>query len=120
MRVPATGAAGAAVVVIVFGLLLSRPAFLADLDSRLYDSLTACAGPGKQSGKVAIVEIDEASLKSFGRWPWPRDLVDRLLRRILENGAAAVVVDIMFPEADRGHDEAFAGTLRGKPVVIGY
>ncbi|OQX40324.1 MAG: hypothetical protein B0D88_08700, partial [Candidatus Sedimenticola endophacoides] len=35
-------------------------------------------------GQVAIVEIDDASLQSHGRWPWPRALQARLIERISE------------------------------------
>jgi PAS domain S-box-containing protein len=115
-------AGGAAIVLIVVGAFVLRPVFLGNLDDRACDLLTAWAGPGKPSGHVAIVEIDEKSLAQFGRWPWPRDLVGLLARRILEHGAAAVVFDMMFPEADRSgtRGEIFAEALSGKPTVIGY
>lgn len=120
MRVPARATAGAAMVAIVSGILLSYPTSFVNLESRFFDVLTRWSGPGTPSGQVAIVAIDEPSLTSFGRWPWPRDLIARLLRGILESGSRTVVLDIMFPQTDRGNDEVLAGALRGQPVVDGY
>ena len=113
-------AAGSAVVVVTLGIFLVRPVPVADLDSRVCDLLTGWAGPGKQSGGVVIVEIDETSLAQFGRWPWPRDLVGRLSRAILDHGGAAVALDVMFPQEDGANDKVLAEAISGKPVVVGY
>jgi len=113
-------AAGSVVVLMVLGIFLVRPAPVADLDSKACDLLTGWAGPGKQSGHVVIVEIDEKSLGQFGRWPWSRDLVGQLSRSILEHGAATVALDMMFPQEDGTNDEVLAGAISGKPVVVGY
>jgi two-component system, cell cycle sensor histidine kinase and response regulator CckA len=128
-------AAGSAVVLIVLGVFLVRPVPVVDLDYKVCDLLTGWVGPPKQSGRVVIVEIDEKSLAQFGRWPWPRDLLGLLTRKILDHGAAAVVLDMMFPQEDRGttrstadigeapsatNDEVLAGALSGRPVVVGY
>jgi PAS domain S-box-containing protein len=117
MRVVTTGAA---VITIVLGVFWARPAPLEDLDAKVCDALTGWAGPGVQSNRVVIVEIDERSLDKFGRWPWSRDLVARLSSGILDHGAAALVLDMMFPQEDRGNDEALANALAGKPGVVGY
>ena len=40
--------------------------------------------PQLAKGPVAIVDVDDLSLKEFGRWPWPRSflaLVEQLKRR---------------------------------------
>ena len=94
-------AAGSAIVLMVVAIFLVRPAPVVNLDHKVLDLLTGWAGPGKQSGRVVVVEIDEASLREFGGWPWPRDLLSRLTRRLLDRGAATVVFDMMFPQEDR-------------------
>jgi len=50
---------------------------------------------------VRIVDIDEESLQRLGQWPWPRDLMARLVDRLGELGAATVALDIIFAEPDR-------------------
>jgi len=113
-------AAGSAVVLMVLAIFLANPALLANLDSKACDVLASWAGPGEPSGQVAIVEIDEASLSQFGRWPWPRDLVARLTRGILGHGAAAVALDVMFPQEDGPRDQVLGDALSGKPALVGY
>ena len=132
MRVVATGFA---VVLVVLGVFLVRPAPVVDLDHKVCDWLAGWAGPGEPSGRVVIVEIDEKSLAQFGRWPWPRDLVSLIARSILDHGASLVVLDMMFPQEDRSttrttggfgqarsgtNDEVLAEALSGKPAVVGY
>src|SRR5690606_21119535 len=50
---------------------------------------------------VHIVDIDEAALAAIGQWPWPRDVFALLTQRLLEMGAAAVTLDLLFSEPDR-------------------
>jgi PAS domain S-box-containing protein len=129
--------AGVAVVLFVAGVFLVLPEPVAELDSKAGDLLTGLVSRGQPSGKVAVVDIDEASLAQFGRWPWPRDLLGLLVRRIFDRGAATVVLDLMLHEEDRGtpnpdrvkpdpacaaatNDESLACACAGKPVLVGY
>lgn len=50
---------------------------------------------------VRIVDIDEASLKAIGQWPWPRNELARLVEKLAGFGAASVSFDAVFPEPDR-------------------
>ena len=49
---------------------------------------------------VAIVDIDERSLAEYGQWPWPRDLVARLVAQLSAYGVVVVGFDIVFAEPD--------------------
>ena len=62
---------------------------------------------------VVIVDIDEASLKSLGQWPWPRSLVAKLVDQITAAGAAVIGFDVVFPEPDRTSPGLLADTLPG-------
>jgi adenylate cyclase len=92
------------------------------LDRLIHDTrLRAQAAPADD--RVVIVDIDERSLAAQGRWPWNRATVAELIGRLVDEGGAAVVgMDIVFAEAQRepGQDEALAGALQGRPVVLGY
>ena len=118
-------------MLLVAALALLRPAALARLDDAAYDVVVRMSDTRPPDSRVAIVDIDERSLESIGQWPWRRDLMGRLIARLRDAGAAVVAVDIIFAEADRyaptgpgldaeTPDEAFAKTLRGSPVVLGY
>ena len=50
---------------------------------------------------VRIVDIDDASLKQIGQWPWPRGTIAQLVDKLREAGAAVVVFDALFSEPDR-------------------
>ena len=50
---------------------------------------------------MRVVDIDEASLKAVGQWPWPRTVLADLVDKLVAGGAAAIGFDIVFPEPDR-------------------
>ncbi len=50
---------------------------------------------------VRIIDIDEASLREFGQWPWPRSRLAEMVDRLHAAGAAVVAFDIVFAEKDR-------------------
>jgi len=49
---------------------------------------------------VTVVAIDQKSLLQQGQWPWPRQVLARLVREIQRAEPAAVGVNILMPEAD--------------------
>lgn len=49
---------------------------------------------------VAIVDINDNSLKQEGRWPWPRAKLATLVNHIRAQGAVVVVFDMIFPRQE--------------------
>ncbi|MEE4135366.1 MAG: adenylate/guanylate cyclase domain-containing protein [Desulforhopalus sp.] len=78
-----------------------KPKLLAAIDTRIVDSMFRLRGSQETSGAVVIVDIDEKSLKEHGQWPWPRDLLAELTRRIYAASPRVVGFDILFAETDR-------------------
>jgi len=93
-------------------------------------------------GAVRVVDIDEASLKAYGQWPWPRSRLAELVERLHGAGAAAIAFDVLLTEPDRtapgamarlwndprttavlAHlpdpDTALARSLANRPTVLG-
>lgn len=69
------------------------------------------ADPAGASQDIVLVAIDEASLQTFGRWPWPRDRHGYLVQYLKAAGARAIAFDILFMEPDRNEaefDQVFA------------
>lgn len=66
---------------------------------------------------VAIVDIDEDSLHSYGQWPWPRPLVARIPEILHEMGAKSIVFDIVFAEPDRTSPSLIAKHLPQTPEM---
>ena len=50
---------------------------------------------------IVIVDIDDASLRALGRWPWPRDRLAQLVETLFDDDhAAALGIDIVLAEPD--------------------
>ncbi len=72
------------------------------VEAWLYDAWLKRTAPTGADDRIAILDIDEASLKSVGRWPWSRDTMTTLVERLFDHyGVAAVGFDVVFAEADR-------------------
>ena len=69
------------------------------LDRVVYDAhLRLWSDPAPDD--IVIIAIDEASLRTYGRWPWPRSLHAKLLDILSEEDIKAVSFDIIFAEPD--------------------
>ena len=107
-------------------LSVYKPAVFSHLEHSVYDTMLRAAGTRAPSGRVVIVDVDERSLSTIGQWPWRRDVVGDLIARLRNLGAAAVALDIMFPEPERHDgggvtpDESLADAVRAGRVVLGY
>ncbi len=98
----------------------------------------------RQAQTVAIVGIDENSLRLVGQWPWPRNKLAELIDAIAVHQPAAIGLDIYMPEPDQtspeqvasrlgaeqrlvadalmqlpGHDARLARSLQAAPTVLG-
>jgi adenylate cyclase len=108
------GLARAVCVVLLFALVPLRvldPRPIEELRLRAFD-LFQVLRPREQTARpVVIVDIDEASLKEIGQWPWPRTVVADLVTRLTALGAAAIGFDAVFPEPDRMSPGLLASTL---------
>lgn len=78
-----------------------KPLFFSAIDAKIVDTMFLVRGAQETTGSVVIVDIDEASLKEHGQWPWPRNIVADLTRKIYESGPLVVGFDILFAEKDR-------------------
>ncbi len=66
------------------------------------------------SSSVAIVDIDDKSLKTEGRWPWPRDKVAELVDKLREQGVTVIAFDVFFSEKEDNIAELVAAALKNK------
>lgn len=49
--------------------------------------------------RIVVIAIDDASLKTYGRYPWSRHLYTKLLDRLMAVQPAAIGFDILMPES---------------------
>lgn len=83
----------------VAGLLPIPP--MQRAEAWLYDAWLKRTAPSGRDDRVVILDIDEASLKSVGRWPWSRDKMTALVEQLFDHyGVAAVGFDVVFAEPD--------------------
>jgi adenylate cyclase len=84
----------------VGGLIPLSP--LQRAEAWLYDVWLQNTAPAAMDDRVAILDIDEASLKSLGRWPWSRDIMSKLVDQLFDHYyVGAVGFDVVFAEPDR-------------------
>lgn len=66
---------------------------------------------------VAIIDIDEKSLKAEGHWPWPRNKIAELITQLKKQGAVVIAFDIVFPEKENNIAETILNTLGKKKLL---
>lgn len=92
-------------LVVLASMLLLQWSEVTPLQTRLraflFDSYQAIAPRERVSAPAVIVDIDEASLRRFGQWPWPRSLLAQLVTRVAAMQPAAIGLDVLMPEPDR-------------------
>jgi adenylate cyclase len=125
-------------------LRLTNPRPLEELRVRTFDLFQVLRQRPQTTHPVVIVDLDEASLKSIGQWPWPRTILADLITRITQAGAVAIGFDVIFAEPDRmspaiaeqsfrgidaetrakldslpNNDDVFADAIKHSRVVVG-
>ncbi len=98
------------------------------IDTRTVDYRLVRRGPAQASPEVAIVAIDDQSIERYGRWPWDRALLARLLRTVSAERPAVVGLDLVLSEASScgavaagAADQALVDAVRASGhAVLGY
>ena len=132
---------------ILFGLILVRitdPVLVKTLRLSSFDYYQVMKPREFIKQPIAIVDLDEASLREYGQWPWPRTRVADLIDGIAGFGGVATAFDIVFSEPDRlspsqiakdntglsleirqslealpDNEAVMASAMAGHPVVLG-
>lgn len=103
-------------------LVLERVGMLDRAEGSLLDARFAYArlSPHPLDERIALVAIDDGSIESVGRWPWPRRLQAIGIDEIRRAGAKVVAFDILFdaPSFDPSDDQALAEAIRACSGVV--
>lgn len=91
--------AGVTMVLAAIALLLSTSRLSWRLDQAWYDA-AVMLWTREAPRDVVIVAIDDASLRSIGRWPWRRAVHATAVARISAAGPKAILLDVLLSEAD--------------------
>ncbi len=83
------------------GSVLRIP-LLDSLENQAYDARIKLMPPDVQGRHAVIVNIDETSLETVGRWPWDRDVIATIVDNLFEHyDIKALGFDVVFAEADK-------------------
>jgi len=88
------------IAVHVGGLITIAP--MQRAEAWLYDAWLGHTAMAGVDDRVAILDIDEASLKSVGRWPWSRHTMAALVDKLFDHyHVGALGFDVVFAEPDK-------------------
>lgn len=136
----------ALVLLAVLSLGYLRPSALkTQLANLAFDTMQQLRPRAYVPAGVVVLDIDEASLRRYGQWPWPRTVVAEIIERLTAMGARSIGFDMVLAEEDRtspaavlrrlaadepqlaellprlaDHDDVLAARLRESPVVMGF
>jgi len=114
------GRAAAAGLLLILSLIFhaaGEPAW-SPVRNLLFDAYQRLMPRQMSHDKVVIVDIDDQSSAVFGRSPWPRTRLARLMEETHRLGALAVGLDIIMPEADGLSPAKVAGDRRDVSAAL--
>ena len=104
--------------VILLGIYLVNPVLLQSTRLATFDTYQKF-GTHLDSKSLVLLDISDKALKKNGQWPWKRDTLGRTIINAYKNGAALVVLQVVFPHKDRlGGDEMFLKMIQKYPVIL--
>ena len=102
----------------IAALQVMAPNAVSSVEQAVGDLSWRLGASARPERRVVIVDIDEASLKAVGPWPWSRETLARLSERLDAAGAAVQVFDLVL-DSPREGDAALAQAWARLPVVAG-
>ena len=105
-------------VIILVVLKFYNPLPLQSLQLKTFDYYQTF-GTQYDSKSIVLLDISDEALDKKGQWPWKRDQVGRIVVNAYKNGAALVVLQLVFTQKDRlGGDGMFLKMITKYPVVL--
>src|SRR4030095_8945601 len=101
-------------ILVVIILFLSGVSILDLIELKTYDLRILSRGSLRPSPEVVLATIDEKSIETEGRWPWPRSKFAALVDLLSRDGARVIGFDIGFldPDENTQNDQALANTIK--------
>ncbi|MDX1716073.1 MAG: CHASE2 domain-containing protein, partial [Anderseniella sp.] len=116
----------AGILALIAALALAHVVFDRQLDGlrgQSFDLYQALSPRQASEQQVVIVGIDDETIASEGRWPWPRDRVAELISSIHAAGVSVLGIDVLFSEPDtepggEPRDRKLAQAIAAGPTVL--
>jgi len=89
------------------------------LDNLIYDQRFAfmLETPKPTEHKIVVIDIDERSLSTYGRWPWSRFDFGDLVGKLADYGVIVLGFDYYFPEPERNLMAELLEKTNGTDIV---
>ena len=111
-------------ILVVVMLYVSGTPLVDLIELKTYDLRLLSRGQVRPFPAVVLAVIDEKSLATEGRWPWPRSKLAALVDMLSRDGARVIGFDMAFLEPDENaqNDLALANAIKqsSAAVVLGY
>ncbi len=108
------------VLLASFGTAAMLPV-LAPIERLAFDARLSWRRDGGWPPDLVLVPIDDAALSTYGRWPWPRSLLARLLEELEANGVSTIALDVVLEARTTEEEDAHLADALGRSVLaIGY
>ncbi|MCL5977745.1 MAG: CHASE2 domain-containing protein [Nitrospirae bacterium] len=108
---------GLIVTSLLAGLMFLKLSPLEALEEKLYDYRFKIRGAVKQPDNIVIAAIDEKSIERLGRWPWDRDKIAALVKKLTDANAELIVFDVIFSEREK-NDILLGAAIKNAGNVI--
>jgi adenylate cyclase len=102
------------VTLLVLALFVVQVDLFEIVELKTYDFRFLSRGPKSPRPDVVMAVLDEKSLKSEGRWPWPRSKMAKLIEALSADGARVIGFDIIFAEPDENSAIQFIRQMEQK------
>ncbi|BAI80798.1 adenylate/guanylate cyclase [Deferribacter desulfuricans SSM1] len=110
------------VIILTIYLYRNQYDFIKTVDTKIQDVKFRLRVEKEPSKDVVLVAIDGKSIDKFGRWPWDRKLIAKLINKLNDYHAKTIALDIVFSEpSNPDSDLALSKAIyREQNVILGY
>ena len=119
-RYLAIWSAGLLVIALVIGAAYSPFSPLDRLNYLVFDTYQKLKPREDTESAVAVVDIDDESIRQLGQWPWSRTVLASVIDRLAAEGAAAIGLDIILSEPDRTSPALAVAQLENQGFQVTY
>jgi len=119
-RYLAIWSAGLLVIALVIAGAYSPFSPLDRLNALVFDTYQELKPRDPVESAVAVVDIDDESIRQLGQWPWSRTVLASVIDRLTAEGAAAIGLDIILSEPDRTSPALAVAQLENQGFQVTY
>lgn len=114
-RIAVSGLLLAAALWLGVGFLLAQP--IAQFQAQTSDIVWRSIASMVEERRVIVIDIDEASLREIGPWPWPRATQAKLIKQLALLGVRQQIFDVVFADAANGDPLLAKAVGEHQPVM---